>query len=102
MGVAETPDATEKVEGILDQVLFANDNNGYMVAVVVVAGAGEHNDFRRVTVVGNLAGIEVGSTIRAEGGFENHPRFGDQFHVVDFKTLRPAGSFPIRRSLASE
>ena len=88
------------IEGVLDQILFANDNNGYTVAVVVVAG--EHSDFRRVTVVGNLAGIEVGSTIRAEGGFEKHPRFGEQFHVVDFETLRPAGAVAIERYLASE
>jgi exodeoxyribonuclease V alpha subunit len=88
------------VEGILDQVLFVNDNNCYSVAVVVVAG--EHGDFRRVTVVGNLSGLEVGSTIRAEGGYEKHPRFGEQFHVVDFETLRPAGSVAIERYLASE
>ncbi len=98
--MAETQHATETVEGILDQVLFVNDNNGYSVAVVVVAG--EHGDFRRVTVVGNLSGLEVGSTIRAEGGYEKHPRFGEQFHVVDFETLRPAGSVAIERYLASE
>jgi exodeoxyribonuclease V alpha subunit len=98
--VAETQHATETLEGILDQVLFVNDNNGYSVAVVVVAG--EHGDSRRVTVVGNLAGLEVGSTIRALGGFEKHPRFGEQFHVVDFETVRPAGSVAIERYLASE
>jgi len=98
--VAEAQHATETLEGVLDQVLFANDNNGYTVAAVVVAG--EHNDFRRVTIVGNLAGLEVGSTIRAEGGFEKHPRFGEQFHVVDFETLRPAGAVAIERYLASE
>src|SRR5260370_37056608 len=73
-----------------------------MVAVVVVAGTGEHGDFRRVTMVGNLAGLEVASPIRAEGGFEKHPRFGEQFHVVDFETLRPAGAVAIERYLASE
>ncbi len=98
--MAETQHAVETLEGVLDQVLFANDNNGYTVAVVLVAG--EHNDFRRVTIVGNLAGLEVGSTIRAEGGFEKHPRFGEQFHVVDFETLRPAGAVAIERYLASE
>ncbi len=98
--VGEALHASETLEGVLDQVLFANDKNGYMVAVVVVAG--EHNDFRRVTIVGNLAGLEVGSTIRAEGGFEKHPRFGEQFHVVDFETIRPAGPVAIERYLASE
>lgn len=88
------------MEGTLDQVLFVNEKNGYSVAVVVVPG--EHGDFRRVTLVGNLAGLEVGSTIRAHGGFEQHPRFGDQFHVVDFETVRPAGTAALERYLASE
>ena len=92
--------ATETLEGIFDQVLFVNDKTGYSVAVVAVPQ--EHGDFRRVTVVGNLAGLEVGSTIRALGGFEKHPRFGDQFHVTDFETLRPAGAVAIERYLASE
>ena len=100
ISVAETQHATETLEGTLDQILFVNDKNGYSVAVVVVAG--EHGVSRRVTVVGNLAGLEVGSTIRAEGGYEKHPRFGEQFHVVDFETLRPAGSVAIERYLASE
>ena len=98
--VANPVNASETLEGTLDQVLFVNENNGYSVAVVVVAG--EHGDFRRVTVVGNLAGLEVGSTIRAQGGFETHARFGDQFHVVDFETVRPAGAVALERYLASE
>lgn len=98
--MAQAHQAAETLEGVLDQVLFVNDKNGYSVAVVVVAG--EHGDSRRVTVVGNLAGLEVGSTIRAQGGYEQHPRFGDQFHVVDFETVRPAGAVALERYLASE
>ena len=98
--MAQAVQANETLEGILDQVLFVNENNGYSVAVVVVAG--EHGESRRVTMVGNLAGLEVGSTIRAQGGFEQHPRFGDQFHVVDFETVRPAGTVALERYLASE
>ncbi len=98
--MAQAHHAAETLEGILDQVLFVNEKNGYSVAVVVVAG--EHGDSRRVTVVGNLAGLEVGSTIRAQGGFEQHKTYGDQFHVVDFETVRPAGAVALERYLASE
>ena len=98
--MAQAHQAAETIEGILDQVLFVNETSGYSVAVVVVAG--EHGDFRRVTIVGNLGGLEVGSTIRAQGAFEQHPRFGDQFHVVDFETVRPAGAVALERYLASE
>jgi len=98
--VAEAQQAVETVEGTLDQVLFINDQSGFSVAVVVEPR--EHGDPRRVTVVGQLAGIEVGSTIRAHGAFEKHPRFGEQFKVVDFETVRPAGAAAIERYLASE
>lgn len=98
--MAQAHHAAETLEGTLDQVLFVNEKNGYSVAVVVVAG--EHGDSRRVTVVGNLAGLEVGSTIRAQGGFEQHKIYGDQFHVVDFETVRPAGAVALERYLASE
>jgi exodeoxyribonuclease V alpha subunit len=98
--VAQAHQAAETLEGTLDQVLFVNEKNGYSVAVVVVAG--EHGELRRVTVVGNLSGLEVGSTIRAQGGFEQHKTYGDQFHVVDFETVRPAGAVALERYLASE
>ncbi|MGD0672742.1 MAG: ATP-dependent RecD-like DNA helicase [Candidatus Binatus sp.] len=98
--MAQAHQAAETLEGTLDQVLFVNEKNGYSVAVVVVAG--EHGELRRVTIVGNLSGLEVGSTIRAQGGFEQHKTYGDQFHVVDFETVRPAGAVALERYLASE
>ncbi len=98
--MAQAHQAAETLEGTLDQVLFVNEKNGYSVAVVVVAG--EHGEQRRVTVVGNLSGLEVGSTIRAQGGFEQHKTYGDQFHVIDFETVRPAGAVALERYLASE
>ncbi len=90
----------ELIEGTLEQVLYANDASGYAVAVVECAGAGEAG--RRVTVVGNLAGIEVGAAIRARGRTEKHPRYGEQFRVADFETVRPAGVGAIERYLTAE
>ena len=98
--VTESANASETVEGILDTVLYVNENSGYSVAVIVTPL--EHGGDRRVVVVGNLAGVEVGSTIRAQGTYEKHPRFGDQFKVIDFETIRPAGAVAIERYLASE
>ncbi|HVN63484.1 MAG TPA: ATP-dependent RecD-like DNA helicase [Candidatus Binataceae bacterium] len=88
------------VEGTLDQILFVNDESGFAVAVIVELR--EHGDSRRVTIVGQIAGMEIGATIRAQGIFEKHPRFGEQFKVIDFETVRPAGAAAIERYLASE
>ncbi|HKN01571.1 MAG TPA: ATP-dependent RecD-like DNA helicase [Candidatus Binataceae bacterium] len=88
------------VEGTLDHILYVNDQSGYAVAVIkTYAGSG---DTRAVTIIGNLAGLEIGSGIRARGRFEKHPRFGEQFRVADFETIRPAGVFALERYLASE
>ncbi|MDB5107420.1 MAG: Exodeoxyribonuclease alpha chain [Candidatus Binatus sp.] len=101
--VTEAAKAIEILEGTLDHILYQNDESGYSVAVVVVATErGDLRELQRVTIVGNLAGLEVGSSIRAHGKIEKHPRFGDQFRVIDFETVRPAGAVALERYLASE
>src|SRR5262245_33131856 len=98
--VTGTAQVETTVEGTLDHVLYVNEENGYSVAVVrTYAGRG---DSRTVTIVGSLAGLEIGSAIRAHGRFEKHPRFGEQFKVEDYETLRPAGAFALERYLAAE
>ena len=90
----------EQVEGTLDQILFINDASGYVVAVVELAD--EAGARKRVTVVGELGTIEIGAGLRLSGHFEKHPRFGEQFRVEDFETIRPAGVNALERYLASE
>lgn len=98
--MANPEQAEELIEGTFDHVLYVNDESGYSVAVVECEdGDGGH---RRVTVVGNLGGIEIGAGIRARGRTEKHPRYGEQFRVIDFETIRPAGVAAIERYLASE
>src|SRR5712692_8687616 len=88
------------LEGTLEQILFVNEANGYVVGLADVTGEGDTH--RRVTVVGILGGIEIGATLRLSGHFENHPRYGEQFRVKDYETLRPAGVAALERYLASE
>lgn len=98
--MAHVQQAEELIEGTLDHVLYVNDESGYSVAIVDCEEA--DGTRKRVTVVGNLAGIEVGAGIRARGHIEKHPRYGEQFRVVDFETIRPAGVAAIERYLVSE
>jgi exodeoxyribonuclease V alpha subunit len=94
----ETP--PELVEGTLDQILYINEASGYVVAVV--ERSDDDGARRRITVVGELGTIEIGAGLRLSGRFEKHPRFGDQFRVQDFETIRPAGVNALERYLASE
>jgi exodeoxyribonuclease V alpha subunit len=87
------------IEGTLDQVLYVNEQSGYAVAVL------ERSDEQvreRVTVVGSLAGLDVGAGLRLHGRFERHPRYGQQFRVEDYETVRPASVAALERYLAAE
>src|SRR6202050_2948768 len=90
----------ESIEGTLDHILYGNESSGYSVAVLE---CDVPNGVRkRITVVGELGSVEVGAGIRARGRVEKHPRYGEQFRVLDYETIRPAGDAAIERYLASE
>ncbi len=97
--MAEQQQPTESIEGTVDQVLFRNEENGYTVARLEII---EHDELRRhVSIVGLLSSVEVGEGLRLRGRFETHPRFGQQFRVEDYETIRAAGTAAIERYLAS-
>ncbi|HUY39312.1 MAG TPA: AAA family ATPase, partial [Candidatus Binataceae bacterium] len=98
--MSEPEHNAQTVEGTLDHLLYVNDSTGYGVAVVkAYAGSG---DTRTITMVGNLAGLEIGSGIRAHGAFEKHPRYGEQFKVTEFETVRPASVGALELYLSKE
>jgi exodeoxyribonuclease V alpha subunit len=91
---------SEVVEGTLDQIVYINEESGYVIAVV--ERSDDEGARRRITIVGELGVIEIGAGLRLTGHFEKHQRYGDQFRVQDFETVRPAGVNALERYLASE
>ncbi len=78
------------------RVVFANPENGYGVVVLQRAdGRGE------ATVAGSLSGAMPGVELRAEGSWQDHPRFGRQFQATATQFLLPATALGIQRYLAS-
>lgn len=85
------------VEGVLERVTYANEENGYTVARVDTGrGAGD-----LLTVVGALLGAQVGESLRMEGRWGSHPQYGKQFTVENYTTVLPATIQGIRRYLGS-
>ncbi len=95
-----TAQPRESIEGTLAQILFVNDDSGYTVARLERLDG--ENSRQHVSIVGNLAGAEIGVTLRLHGRFETHPRYGHQFRIDTFEILRPAGVAALERYLASE
>ncbi|GAA2228474.1 ATP-dependent RecD-like DNA helicase [Streptomyces amakusaensis] len=85
------------LEGVLERITYANEENGYTVARVDTGrGSGD-----LLTVVGSLLGAQVGESLRMEGRWGSHAQYGKQFTVENYTTVLPATIQGIRRYLGS-
>lgn len=84
------------LQGQIERVTYTNDENGYTVAKLKVYGQRD-----LVTIVGNLMAPTPGEIIRMRGEWCNHPRFGQQFKIVHYKSMVPASVYGIEKYLGS-
>ncbi len=84
------------IQGQIERVTFHNEENGFTIVRLKVPGYRE-----LVTLVGNLMAPLPGQVINATGEWVTHPQFGEQFKVVQYKTLVPATVTGIERYLGS-
>ena len=85
--------AEDEIEGVVEDVVFSNDESGYYVFSV---DAGE-----LITVVGNAPGIYAGEGIHAYGKWVTHPTYGKQFVCEDIEKSFPVEQTGILKFLAS-
>ncbi|MEU2260341.1 ATP-dependent RecD-like DNA helicase [Streptomyces sp. NPDC019645] len=85
------------LEGVLERITYANEENGYTVARVDT-GRGSAD---LLTVVGSLLGAQPGESLRMQGRWGSHPQYGKQFTVENYTTVLPATVQGIRRYLGS-
>lgn len=88
------------LEGVLERITYANEENGYTVARVAPA-RGRDSGGELLTVVGALLGAQPGESLRMEGRWGSHPSYGRQFTVENYTTVLPATIQGIRRYLGS-
>jgi exodeoxyribonuclease V alpha subunit len=82
--------------GVVDSIVFRNEENGYSVCRVKADGHPEP-----VTVVGSCSAMWVGETLRAEGEWIRHPQHGFQFQAAAITCMAPSSAKGIERYLAS-
>lgn len=88
----------EEFTGIIRDIIFHNNENGYTVAVFETESEGYEEEF---TVVGNIPQVTAGRTYRLQGSFTEHPVYGEQFKVSSFEEQMPSSAEGIREFLAS-
>ncbi|MCH9614023.1 MAG: ATP-dependent RecD-like DNA helicase [Chlamydiia bacterium] len=82
--------------GVMEHVVFANEDNGYTVAKVKIPGTREP-----VTIVGTLPVVQPGETIHCEGVWKHHAKFGQQFEIKTFEVTAPSDVAGIQKYLES-
>ena len=87
-------DEKEIIYGIINRIIFSNEDNGYTVAEV-------ENDMYDFIAVGMLYGVHEGETIEMTGSWTDHPTYGEQFKVDYFKKVLPTTCEDIERYLSS-
>lgn len=83
-----------KIFGIVDEIVYKNDENGYAVISLDVAGV-------FTVVVGNLPFIAVGESICAYGEYTEHPKFGEQFKCEYYEPHFENNTSSIHKFLSS-
>ncbi len=86
----------ESIEGVLERITYANEENGWSVVRIAVSGRRDP-----VTAVGNLLGVQPGESLRLHGRWNTDRRFGEQFRVDSYVTIQPATLVGIEKYLGS-
>lgn len=84
----------EKKNGIIEEIIFRNEDNGYTVFEVTT-------DQGKETFVGTGLSLSVGEEITASGQYSDHAIYGRQFLVKEWMTQIPREAKAMERYLGS-
>ncbi|MFC1858406.1 ATP-dependent RecD-like DNA helicase, partial [Thermodesulfobacteriota bacterium] len=85
-----------EMNGQIDRITFSNQENGFTIAKVKISGRRE-----LVTIVGNLMAPSPGEILKMRGEWVVHPKYGEQFKVIEYAIAVPASVRGIKRYLGS-
>ncbi|MBD2416032.1 exodeoxyribonuclease V subunit alpha [Nostoc calcicola FACHB-389] len=86
----------ETITGVVERLTFYSAESGYTVARLTRP---RNNEL--TTIVGSFANIQPGQTLQLTGFWRDHPQFGPQFQVVNYKETKPATLTGIEKYLGS-
>ncbi|NLX90582.1 MAG: ATP-dependent RecD-like DNA helicase [Firmicutes bacterium] len=86
----------EYLSGIVERITYCNEQTGFSVIKIKSKGFAD-----LVTVVGNLATVNVGSVLRVKGEWKFDSKYGKQFSAVDYRETVPATLAGIEKYLGS-
>ncbi len=82
------------IEGVVEDIIFRNEENGYTVAVLVT-------DQGKLTIVGSTPFINTEETIKLSGDMVYHSNYGEQFKFETMEAVIPTSLKGIENYLGS-
>ena len=82
------------VEGIVEEIIFRNEDNGYTVAKLNTSDG-------LITIVGNAAIINIDEMVEVQGEWIYHNTFGEQLQFNNIRTTAPSTIKGIENYLSS-
>ncbi len=85
----------EQISGIVDRIIYHNNENGFAIFVV-------HSKIaKEIFVKATVAAINAGEQITMTGSWTMHPKFGKQFEASECSTTVPTSVMGLKKYLAS-
>lgn len=84
----------ETLNGYVDHIIYRNAENGYSVLVLVCEG-------EEYTCVGTFKSVEAGETLEVKGNYVEHPVYGTQLKVEEYRNVVPEDAASMERYLGS-
>ena len=86
----------ESLQGVVERLTYHSEESGYTVARLKAPRTSE-----LITITGNFATIQAGQTLQLQGIWKDHPKFGAQFQVTQYRETKPATITGIEKYLGS-
>ena len=94
--LSNTADRYSTLEGVLERIVFFNEENGFTVARLQIASRRD-----LVAIVGVMPSPMPGETLRLRGEWVVDSKFGEQFRVNSCLSVLPATLTGIEKYLGS-
>lgn len=91
-----SPPPPEPLQGVVERITYHSEDSGYTIARLKAPRTSE-----LVTIVGNFANLQAGQTLQLSGTWREHPKYGQQFQVTQYRETKPATVTGIEKYLGS-
>lgn len=92
----QQPQSAESLQGVVERLTYHAEDSGYTVARLQSPRSRE-----LITIVGHFSQIQPGQTLQLQGFWRDHPQFGAQFQVTQYRETKPATLTGIEKYLGS-